>query len=184
MSIIEALAVALGLAYLVLAIREQRSCWIAGGLASLLFLYLLWDVQLPMQALLQVYYVVLAIHGWRHWGGQRGGGITRRGLSFHLSAAALLLGFSAVTLYLRQAEPGVREVLDTLTTWGGVLATWMIARKICEAWLYWVVIDIATSALYLGAGLGASSALYVLYTVLAFLGWKEWQRSLQTAPER
>lgn len=181
MSVVEALAVILGIAYLVLAIREQRSCWIAGGLASLLFLYLLWDAGLPMQAMLQLYYFALAIHGWRHWGDQRDGGVAYWPAPCHLRAIGLLLGLSAITLYLRQGDLGMRDVLDTVTTWGGVLATWMIARKICEAWLYWIVIDAATGALYLSAGLNASAALYVVYTLLAFLGWREWQRSLQTA---
>ncbi|MEM6774728.1 MAG: nicotinamide mononucleotide transporter, partial [Pseudomonadota bacterium] len=68
---LEAVAVALGLLYLVLAIREQRSGWVAGGLASLLFLLLFWRASLPMQALLQVYYVLVSIHGFLHWGPKR-----------------------------------------------------------------------------------------------------------------
>ena len=42
LTIAEWSGVALGLIYLLLAIREQRSCWIAGAGASLLFLGVFW----------------------------------------------------------------------------------------------------------------------------------------------
>ena len=66
--LVEWSAGALGLLYLLGAVAQWRSCWIAGGASALLFLQLFWQAQLPMQALLQVYYVAVAVHGWWHWG--------------------------------------------------------------------------------------------------------------------
>lgn len=174
--------VILGLLYVILAIRENRLCWIAGAGASTLFLVVFWEAELRMQALLQIYYIAVAAHGWVHWGRPDAGReLEISSLTWRDQAlcVGLLLLLSAFTLLLQDKPGQPTAVLDALTSWGGVLATWLVARKVLEAWLWWVAIDIATIALYLQADLLASSGLYALYTVLAFLGWKEWRKSYQ-----
>ncbi len=64
---LEATAVALGLAYAVFAVRKSRWCWVTGGLSSAIMIYLAVRARLPMQAALQVYYVVISVYGWWHW---------------------------------------------------------------------------------------------------------------------
>ncbi len=180
---IEGIAAILGLIYLVLAIRERRECWIPGGLASLLFLGVFWQAGLPMQALLQVYYVAIAIHGWWYWGNSskaKQRPITRLGMHQQLSILMLWLILSLGTQFLRDGLLDPLAWSDTLTSWGGVLATWMVARKILQAWTYWVIVDAATVALYLQAGLLASSALYGVYTLLAVIAWQQWHKSFQS----
>lgn len=202
---LEAVAVILGLAYLLLAIRERRECWIAGGFASVLFLGVFWRAALPMQALLQVYYVGIAIHGWRHWGRSQDATarpVSRVSPACHGVALALWALLCLLTQGLRGdflhgalswwdtasregASLSIDAVidalapgwLDTASSWGSVIATWMIARKKLEAWIYWILIDSASAALYLQAGLGASAALYGVYALLAAMAWREWRTS-------
>jgi nicotinamide mononucleotide transporter len=175
---IEIVAAVLGLAYVLLAIRERRACWIAGGLASLLFLFVFWHAGLAMQAFLQIYYAGIAVHAWRTWGRDDRDPlpISRFSGRYHALLLALLLSATVITVLLRRNGGGIEAWLDAATSWGGVLATWLVARKALAAWLYWIIIDLATVALYMQAGLLASSALYALYTALAFLGWREWRK--------
>jgi nicotinamide mononucleotide transporter len=63
----ELAAVALGVAYIVLAIREQRACWIAGGVGTAIYAAVFVDAGLPMQAVLQVVYVAMSAYGWYAW---------------------------------------------------------------------------------------------------------------------
>ena len=184
---IEIAGAALGLIYLALAIRENRLCWVAGAASSLLFLWVFWRVDLIMQSLLQIYYVGIAAHAWVHWGkpkANEGEPITRLSGREHSMALALLVALTIATLALRQSFASTAAILDALTSWGGVIATWFVARKKLDAWLYWIGIDAATVTLYLQADLLASAALYALFTALAFVGWREWQKSYheQSAP--
>ena len=145
--VIEGAAVALGLAYVVLAIREQRLCWIAGGAASLLFIAVFWRAGLSMQALLQVYYIAVAVHAWHHWGraGDVGAArLQRVAPALQALALALLIGLATASQAARGGLADTVGWLDSLTSWGGVLATWMVARKVLEAWLWWVGIIAAT----------------------------------------
>ena len=51
---LEAGAVLLSLVYVVLAVRRSRWCWVAGGIGSLIYVWLFARARLPMQSLLQV----------------------------------------------------------------------------------------------------------------------------------
>lgn len=170
---------ALGLVYLGLAIRERRACWLAGGVASMLFLAVFWRAGLAMQALLQVYYIAVAVHGWHHWGRTD----ARDGARVHLAAPwqhalalALIVGLAAISQVARDGLGDAGGWLDSLTSWGGVVATWMVARKVLEAWLWWIVVNAATVVLYVQADLLASAGLYVLYSTIACLGFREWRK--------
>ena len=38
--------------------------------------------------------------------------------------------------------------IDSFVTWGSVVTTWMVARRVIENWLYWVVVDAVAAWLY------------------------------------
>ena len=59
----EALAVALGIVYLLGAMRESLWCWIAAFLSTLIYLFLFWHANLPMESGLQLYYLAMAVYG-------------------------------------------------------------------------------------------------------------------------
>ena len=67
MAAAELAAVAFGVAYILLAIREHRACWIAGGVGTAIYGLVFLDAGLPMQAALQVVYVALSVYGWLAW---------------------------------------------------------------------------------------------------------------------
>ena len=60
----EALAVLLGIAYLLLAARESLWCWYAAFASTAIFLVLFWQVRLYLESALQVYYLGMAVYGW------------------------------------------------------------------------------------------------------------------------
>ena len=70
--------------------------------------------------------------------------------------------------------------VDSFTTWGAVLTTWMITRKVLENWLYWVVIDAAAIYLYIDRGLYLTAVLMAFYVVLAVGGYLLWRKDYQT----
>ena len=71
----EAAAVVLGIAYLLLAMRESLWCWYAAFASTSIFLVLFWNVSLVMESALQIYYLAMAVYGWWQW--QHGTGDNR-----------------------------------------------------------------------------------------------------------
>jgi nicotinamide mononucleotide transporter len=65
--------------------------------------------------------------------------------------------------------------LDAFTTSLGIVATWMIARKILENWIVWIIADIVCIGLFYYRGLYPSILLFLVYTFLAVFGYFEWK---------
>jgi nicotinamide mononucleotide transporter len=54
----------------------------------------------------------------------------------------------------------------------------MAARKWIENWLVWIAVNVVSVGLYLSQGLLPTCGLYLLYLVMAFVGYRAWTRSL------
>jgi len=182
---LEAVAVALGLAYGVLAIRRSRWCWVTGGLGSAILIYLALDRRLPMQAALQVYYVVISVYGWWHLTREevaRGTLLVRTWpIRWHLAACAAVVLMSVLTArWLASQTQAAWPFLDSLTTWGSLYATWLEARVKLENWLYWLFIDSVLTFLFGSQGLYLYALLSVVYLGVSVVGFVRWLKTYRT----
>jgi len=175
----ELLAVVLGFTYVLLAIRQDRRCWLAGGLSTAIYVAVFAGARLYLQSVLQVLYVLLAVYGWRAWSSQAGTAVPLRrwawrgyGLAALLVTVATLLTGPALQAWSDAASPWA----DALGTWASVAATWMLARKVAAAWLWWIVIDLGLAWLFATQGLAFTALLYLTFAGLAAAGWLTWRR--------
>ena len=53
---------------------------------------------------------------------------------------------------------------------------WMLARKYVEQWLVWIAADVACAVLYVYKDLWFTGGLYLIYAVVAVLGYRKWKR--------
>ena len=61
--ILEFVAVLMAILYLVLAAKEDVKCWYAALISSLIYIYIMYQADLLMESILQVFYVLMAIYG-------------------------------------------------------------------------------------------------------------------------
>jgi nicotinamide mononucleotide transporter len=182
---VEAIAVVLAVAYLLLALRQDRRCWLAGGTSSALFLWVFAAAGVYLQAALQLVYVALAAYGWWAWrGGRRGHELPvtrwnarRNGWAVLVVLAGVLPAGLALGRYTDSTSPW----LDALTTTASLLATWLTARKVLESWWWWIVIDSLTAVLFWQQQLPLTALLFLAYTALAARGYVTWRRSMAAA---
>lgn len=180
----ELVAMVLAVIYLLLAVRENIWCWAAALISTLIYTGVFLRAQLYMDSALQVFYALMAIYGWSQWRHHRNPEkdvrITTRSPRWHATTLMLVILVSAgsgtlLKFYTQAAFP----YLDSLTTWASVIATWMVARKILENWIYWIAIDSLSIYLYLDRGLYLTVILFVLYVIIAFVGWHTWKLNYQ-----
>lgn len=177
----EMLAVALAVAYLLLAVRQNRLCWVAALLSTAIYTVLFWEVQLLMQSALNFYYMVMAVYGWWHWrhGAEAGTRlpVTRWSWRAHLLVIAIILATTLVSgSLLTSHTEAARPYLDSLITWAAVLTTFMVARKVLENWAYWMVINALAVWLLIDRGMFLTAALNVFYLLVSISGWISWHR--------
>lgn len=189
MSIWEVIAVILGIAYLVLAMRQNILCWYAAFGSTAIFSWLFWDVSLVMESGLNVYYLIMAIYGWWVWRGnsqQETKTVTIKtwSISRHALVIVGIVLMSLATGYgLEKNTSAALPYLDSFTTWGAVITTYMVAQKVLENWLYWLVIDTVAIYLYIDRELYLTALLMAIYVVLAVLGWFIWLKEYRQQNE-
>lgn len=179
----EALAALLGLAYLLLAVRRNLLCWLCAFVSTAIYLVLFARAALYMHSVLQVFYLAMAVVGFMEWrkGRTHSGELLIQSWSLHrhLLAAALVAAAALITGWLLAASTGaVAPYLDSFVTWGSVVTTWMVARRVIENWIYWLVVDSAAAWLYFTQGLLATTLLFVIYLGIVVRGYFAWRREL------
>ena len=89
-----------------------------------------------------------------------------------------MLVLSALTGYLLQRySDAAFPYIDSLTTWGAIWATFLVARKVLENWWYWLSIDIASVFIYWSRDLQLTALLFVVYVIMIPFGLYSWTRS-------
>ena len=182
---LETLAVVLGIGYLLLAMRESSLCWYCAFCSTALYVWIFGDVSLYMESALNVYYMAMAIYGWLQW--QRGGAdksgvkIIRWTARQHILGVAIILAASVTSGYLLSSNTAAKlPYLDSFTTWGSIFTTIMVAQKVLENWLYWIVINSVSIYLYIDRGLDQTAAMFFLYLGLATVGFLMWKKAYDT----
>jgi len=181
----EVIAAILSVLYLLLAIRQQISCWIAAFVSSCLYVWVYYDARLYMESLLSVFYAIMAIYGFIQWRAAAGGPsleVSRWPLRRHAMGFAATLVMSILTSFaLRQFTPAAWPFLDSMITWASVYATFLVARKVYENWYWWLVIDSVALVVYYARHLYPTLSLFVLYLLLIAPGMRAWRRELPVA---
>ena len=182
---LETLAVFLGIGYLLLAMRESSLCWYCAFFSTALYVWIFGDVSLYMESALNVYYMAMAVYGWLQW--QRGGAdksgvkIIRWTSKQHILGVVIILAASITSGYLLSSNTAAKlPYLDSFTTWGSVFTTIMVAQKVLENWLYWIVINSVSIYLYIDRGLDQTAAMFFLYLGLATVGFLMWKKAYDT----
>lgn len=195
-SLWEWIAVLTGIAYVILAALRSNWCWIFAIFSSGIYVYLCLIGQLYIESVLQVFYIVTAVVGWISWQKDDTSSplidetLDKSGtvdlvktwpVIYHAynllisGVVAFSLGF-CFDQFTDQANP----YADAFTTVFSLAATFMVVRKVLENWVYWIVIDLVSIFLYHQRGYSLSAVLYLLFTILAIVGFIAWYKKYKT----
>ena len=175
---LEFLAVVFAVLYLVLAVKQNIKCWIAWIISSCLYLLVMYEVNLYMEASLQVFYIIMGFYGWSQWSKSQTKEkliVTTWSLYNHSAAIFLifLLSFGS-GLLLKQYTSAALPFLDALTSWGAIITTYMVAKKLLENWIYWFAIDSISVYLFLSRELYLTAFLFLIYLFIIVFGYRSW----------
>ncbi len=180
---LEIVAVATGFVCVWLYVRQVVWSWPATILSAALFFLVFYEARLYANMGLQLMFIGVAVYGWNQWlrGGETGTGVVVHKVT---RAHAILLGTvtaiaSAVLFFvLRSATDASQPLWDSIATALSLTGQWMLARKILENWLVWIVADLIFIGTYVEAELYPTAALYAAFLVLAVMGYFSWRRTL------
>jgi len=184
---VELIATFFGLVYVFLSIRQSLHTWIAGFVTSFLYCQVFYDAKFYAGMCLQCYYLIISVYGWWIWNrvdnnSVRGNKLCISNTNISLWVRLLILSFFLTLLIyylLCQYTDSPVPFWDAFTSSLSIIATWMLARKKIEHWLIWIFIDLICFGLYLNRSLYPTAFLFLIYTVLALIGYNEWRREFE-----
>ncbi len=181
--LVEILATSASLVYIILLIRERIACWAFGIVGSLLSIYLFIDARLYSEAFLYFFYAVMGVWGWMHWHRrieQDSNPVVRWRLDYHLRAiviaCAIAIGLGYTLHFYSDAQ---RPLFDAFITIFSFLGTYLEVTKVLEAWLYWLLINLASVWLYHDRDLDIYAVLIGVYSVLSLWGFISWRKTFR-----
>ena len=177
------LAVALGVAEVLLARINNIWLYPTGIAATLLSILLLMEVQLYAESALNVYYVVMSIYGWVHWIKRRDAPPVKITYSnkneWLISLAISLGGWVVLYVLLKNFTPSNVPVWDAFvssTAWAGM---WLLARRKMENWVFLNISNLFAIPLLFYKKLPMFAVLTVFLFVVAIFGYFEWKRQAE-----
>jgi nicotinamide mononucleotide transporter len=181
---VEIIGVILSLIYIYLSIEQKVSLWVFGFLSSALYIVVFFQTKFYADMSLQFYYLVISVYGWFSW--KKGSQDSGQELPATKTSNRLILqlGLSSVVIYfiyyliLAKFTDSTIPKADSLVGMLSVVGTWMLARKLIENWLVWIVADGIATGLFIYKGLYPTSILFFIYTVMAVVGYLQWKKQL------
>ena len=178
-------AVAVTLVAVYLTTRQNIWCWPLGLVSVSLYALVFRDARLYADMGLQALYFALAVYGWWAWlhGGEDHGklrvSLASNRLRLPLAATGLVAGLLLGRILGRYTDASL-PLMDSLLTSFSVIAQWMQTRKLLEAWLVWIALDVFYVGMFVYKKLYPTAGLYAVFLVLAGLGFIEWRKSMTT----
>ena len=180
---LESIAVLFSILYVILVARENIWCWAAAIISVSLYIFICYEAKLYAETGLQFFYLIMAVIGFLFWkvsADKKQLNIKELSIGNHALILfvgivfTLVLGF-ILTIYTQAKLP----LLDSFTTVFSIIATCMVIKKTLENWLYFIAIDLVSIYLYNSRDLQQTAMLFVLYTIIACIGYYNWIRLIE-----
>lgn len=186
---LELLATLVGIVYIILEYRASIALWLVGIIMPAIDIYLFWSVGLYADFAMAIYYTVAALYGYAVWkfGRKRGQKEGEEMPVSHIKKKHLLPCFVvfiaswyAIYYILVSFTNSDVPVTDSFINALSIIGLWALARKYVEHWLIWIVVEVASCALYTYKGIPFKGALYGLYFFIAIMGYFKWKKMIKS----
>lgn len=167
---------------------KQQNIWVfpTGLIATTISVFLLYRAGYMADMTINLYYSLMSIYGWYCWAKPSENGktltVSRTSPNEKIIGVALFVLTIIVTFTIYKifdVDLLIENYVDLFTSGLFFTAMWYMARKKLENWTLWIVGDLITIPLYAYKGLGILSLQYVIFTVLALLGYLAWKKELE-----
>lgn len=189
--IIEIIGAAIGLIYLFLEYKANVWLWPAGIVMSLFYVVIFFHGKFYADAAVYLYYIGANTYGLLKWTQSKrqsltGDGNEAKELAItHVPANKILpIAATAIALWgllywiLSTFTDSPVPLGDAFTTALSIVAMWMLAQKYLEQWLLWIIVNVVSTALYFWKGLYPTAILFIVYVIVAVLGYFRWRNEM------
>lgn len=183
---LELVAVVFGVISVLYARKNNILVYPTGLISTILYVYILFEFQLYGDLIINFYYTIMSFLGWYLWSKTKDGEdefpistVNRKEILVSTLIFTITLTFVALVYHFFDKFTNWTAYVDALTTGLFFVGMWLMAKRKIENWILWIIADAISIPLYFYKGLTFSSFQFILFTIIAILGYKEWKRFLQ-----
>ena len=182
---LELFAVIMNITSVVYAKRNNILVYPTGLIGTGIFVYILLNFSLLGDTIINAYFFSMSIYGWYFWSRKKDKVFVNQVSTINTNEIKYLfiLAFSSLIFiyfvydYFDKWNNWTAYV-DNITTAIFFVAMWLMARRKIESWIFWIIGDLITVPLYFYKGLTISSIQYIIFLILALLGYISWKKIL------
>jgi nicotinamide mononucleotide transporter len=182
-SVIEIIAVAFGLVCVWSMKKESILAFPFGIVNVAIYAYICFVSKLYAYSGINIFYAIMSAYGWIVW--SRTNEKEEKIRIERLSPKALLLNGIAIVFFfivlrsiLVRYTDSVVPTWDAITTAIYIVGMWLLAWKKIENWIAWIAGDTISIGLFAYEKLYFSSFQFLVFTIIAVLGFIEWRKKL------
>ncbi len=180
----EAFASILGIIAVFFQIKEKIAFWPLWLITSFIYIFIFFESKLYALMTLQFYYVGNSIYGWYKWqkGVKEDSGkiksLTPKQWGYVILAAIIM----TVVFYfvLDHYTDSTVPALDGLVTALSFTASWLLAQKFLQQWLFWIIADSISIYVYFTQELYPTCIFFTVLTIMATIGYFQWKKVVKT----
>ncbi len=179
----------------------KKNIWVypTGIISTVIYVYLLFIAGLLGDCMINVYYSVMSIYGWILWRQHSDDSIhvqvSQATKKDWLTASVLFVFSIILVLVIYYYKPyldnqfnsynvqyGFHHLdwanrMDIFTTSLFLVGMWLMAKRRIENWIFWIIGDLISIPMYLYKGYGITSVQYLVFTVMATIGYIQWKKT-------
>lgn len=181
----------------------KKNIWVypTGIISTIIYVYLLFIAGLLGDCMINVYYTIMSIYGWILWQKNAEDNIhvdvlwaTKKEwiisvVLFVLSVILVMIIYYYKPLLDNQfitenVQYGFDHLdwanwMDVFTTSVFLVGMWLMAKRRIENWIFWIMGDLISIPMYIYKGYGITSVQYLVFTVMATIGYLQWKKNFK-----
>ena len=182
---LELFAVIMNITSVVYAKQNNILVYPTGLIGTGIFVYILLNFSLLGDTIINAYFFSMSIYGWYFWSRKKDevfinqvSTINRNEIKYLFILAFSSLIFIYFVYDYFDKWNNWTAYVDNITSAIFFVAMWLMARRKIESWIFWIIGDLITVPLYFYKGLTISSIQYIIFLILAVLGYVSWKKIL------
>ena len=189
LSYVEFIGTFSGLISVWLATKQNILTWTTGFINIICFFAIFYQVHLYSDMILQIYFFITSVYGWITWRYQKQIKKPISILSMNkrilfcvvIIISTIIFGFLVKNIHLLLPKifehPASFPFVDTFIAITSIIATVLLAKRILENWVCWIIVDLVCVFVYLKKNILFISIEYGIFFLIACYGFFLWIKS-------
>jgi nicotinamide mononucleotide transporter len=188
-SLPEFIAVVFGLLSVWYAKQEKILVYPTGIISVVLYVFICYNVKLYADAGINLFYFVMSVYGWYNWAIKKNQPILHitacNKKDWYISIGFFFVSLLIIVFLLKVFKKDDMEYwstfvpyIDTFVTSVFIVGMWLMARKKIENWILWIIGDVISIPLFIYKGLAFTGFQFMVFLVLAVMGYISWKKTL------